>query len=304
MRIAFLGLGSMGLPMARNLARSDHELVVWNRSREKAESLEAATVADSPARTAEAAELVVTMLSDDDAVEAVVLGDEGMLQGMRDGATHASMSTISADLSRRLATAHRNRGHGYVAAPVFGRPDMAEQAELWVVAAGAADAIDLCRPVFELLGQGVIEVGSEPDRANVMKLAGNFLLASAIEAMAEAYTLVRAHGISTELFHESMATGLFQSPIYEGYGAMIEARRYEPAGFALEHGLKDIRYALGAADEARVPMPFGSALHDRLVSAVARGWGRSDWAALGRLAAADAGETGGAAGEQAPGGSD
>jgi 3-hydroxyisobutyrate dehydrogenase-like beta-hydroxyacid dehydrogenase len=138
-------------------------------------------------------------------------------------------------------------------------------------------------------GQGR-NVGSEPQLANVMKLAGNFMLAAAIEAMAEAYALVRAHGIDTEMFHETMAGRLFASPIYQGYGGMIESRRYEPAGFALEHGLKDVRYALRAADEAAVPMPFGSTLHDRLLSAVARGWGGSDWAVLGRVAAVDAGD--------------
>lgn len=292
MRIAFLGLGSMGLPMARNLARSDHRLVVWNRTRGKAESVEGAEIADSPARAAEGADLVITMLSDDDAVEAVVLGDDGALSGMGDDTTHACMTTISADLSRRLASVHRERGQRYVAAPVFGRPDMAEEAAVWVVAGGLDDAVDACRPIFDLLGQGVIEAGSRPEQANVMKLAGNFMLASAIEAMAEAFTLVRAHGISTELFQQTMASGLFRSPIYEGYGGMIEARRYEPAGFALEHGFKDVRYALRAAEEAAVPMPFGSVLHDRLLSAVARGWGSSDWAVLGRVAALDAGEEG------------
>lgn len=289
MRITFIGLGSMGLPMARNLARSDHELVVWNRTREKAEALDGVAVADTPAAAAEGADLVITMLSDDQAVIAVVL-DDGVLDRMQEGAIHACMTTISADLSRRLATAHEDRGHGYVAAPVFGRPEMAERAELWVVAGGPADAIDACRPAFERVGQGVIEVGTQPQQANVMKLAGNFMLASAIEAMAEAYTLVRAHGIDADLFHETMAGGLFQSPIYQGYGGMIRARRYEPAGFALAHGLKDIRYALGAADEAGVPMPFGSVLRDRLLSAAARGWGNSDWAALGRVAATDAGD--------------
>lgn len=293
MRIAFLGLGSMGRPMAANLAGSDHDLVVWNRTREKAESLDGAEVADSPADAAEGADLVVTMLSDDQAVEEVVLGEDGVLEGMTEGATHASMTTISADLSRRLAEAHETRGQRYVAAPVFGRPDMAESAALWVVAGGDKDALDACRPAFDVLGQGVIEAGPRPEQANVMKLAGNFMLASAIEAMAEAYALVRAHGISTELFHETMASRLFRSPIYEGYGGMIEAGRYEPAGFALEHGLKDVRYALRAGDEGAVPMPVGSVLRDRLLSASARGWGGSDWAALGRVAAVDAGHPGG-----------
>jgi len=289
MRIAFLGLGSMGRPMAVNLAASEHELVVWNRTRSKAESVEGAAVADSPAGAAADADVVITMLSNDDAVRAVVLGADGALEGMNGGAVHVSMSTISTALSRELASAHGARGQRYVAAPVFGRPDAAANAALWVVAAGAGDALDACRPALDLLGQGVIVVGEEPAQANVVKLAGNFMLASAIEAMAEAYALVRAHGIDTKQFHETMASGLFRSPIYENYGAMIQEGRYEPAGFLLEHGLKDVRFALRTGDEAQVPMPLASVLRDRLLSGAARGWAGSDWAALGRVAAADAG---------------
>lgn len=289
MRIAFLGLGSMGLPMASNLARTEHDVTVWNRTRSKAESVEGAVVADSPAEAAKEAELVITMVSDDAAVEAIVFGDNGVLEAMAPGACHACMSTISVDLSRKLEASHRSKGQRFVAAPVFGRPDIAQAAALRVVAGGQPEAVEACRPAFEVLGQGIIEAGSEPANANVMKLAGNFLLASAIEAMAEAYTMVGAHGVSTRLFHETMAQGLFRSPIYEGYGGMIEAQRYEPAGFALQHGLKDVRLALQAAEEVTVPMPFGSILRDRLMSAVARGWGSSDWSALGRVASADAG---------------
>jgi 3-hydroxyisobutyrate dehydrogenase-like beta-hydroxyacid dehydrogenase len=289
MRIALLGLGSMGTPMAANLARSDHDLTVWNRTRGRADGLEGAAVAGSPAEAAAGADVVLTMLSDDDAVEAVVLGADGALAGMAEGSVHASMSTISPALSRRLADAHGARGQRYVAAPVFGRPDAAAKGLLWVVVSGAPEAIEGCRPAFDAVAQGVIVAGAEPAQANVMKLAGNFLLASAIEAMAEAYALVRGHGIDSTLFHETMAKRLFRSPIYESYGGMIEAGRFEPAGFALTHGLKDIRYALRASDEAEVPMPFAGVLRDRLLSATARGWGSSDWAALGRVAAADAG---------------
>ncbi|NIP82984.1 MAG: NAD-binding protein, partial [Gemmatimonadetes bacterium] len=267
MRIAFLGLGSMGRPMARNLARSDHELVVWNRTPEAAESVDGAALAPTPAQAADGAEMAITMLSDDAAVEAVVLGEDGLVHGLADGAVHASMSTISAALSRRLAREHAARTQRYVAAPVFGRPEAAERAALRLVVAGDRDAIDACLPAFDLLGQGVIEAGTKPEGANVFKLAGNFMLASAIEAMAEAYALVRTHGIDTGLFHETLASGLFRSPIYEAYGGMIEAHRYEPAGFALQHGLKDVRYALAAGEERNLPMPLASLLRDRLLSA-------------------------------------
>lgn len=290
MRIAFLGLGAMGRPMAGNMAESDHELVVWNRTRAKADELDGVEAATSPAAAAADADLIITMLSDDDAVEAVVFGHEGVREGMREGAVHVCMTTISVDLSRRLAETHADAGQRYVAAPVFGRPDAAAGAALWIVAGGDPTTVDACRPAFDVLGQGVIEAGERPEQANVMKLAGNFMLAASIEAMAEAYTLVRAHGVSAELFHQTMAQKLFRSPIYENYGGMIETERYEPAGFALQHGLKDLRYGLRAADEREVPMPFGSVLHDRFLSAAARGWAESDWAALGRVAAVDAGQ--------------
>ncbi len=293
MRIAFLGLGSMGLPMARNLAASDHDVVAWNRTASKAEALDGVDVAPTPAAAAEGADVVLTMLSDDGAVEAVAFGDDGLMAGLREGAIHASMSTISAAQSRRLAAAHADRSQRYVAAPVFGRPDMAEGAALWIVAGGDAAAIDVCRPVFDLLGQGVIEAGTAPEQANVMKLAGNFILVSAIEAMAEAYTLVHAHGIDTAEFHETIANRLFRSPIYAGYGGMIQAGRYEPPGFLLRHGLKDMSLALRSADEATVPMPLASLVHDRLLSGVARGWGDIDLAGLGRVAAADSGDDSG-----------
>jgi 3-hydroxyisobutyrate dehydrogenase-like beta-hydroxyacid dehydrogenase len=292
MRIAFIGLGSMGRPMAANLAGSSHEVAVWNRTRERGEGLEGVRIADSPADAARDAEVVLSMVSDDDAAAAVTLGEDGLLEGMSEGAVHASMTTISARLSRRLEDRHGQRGQRYVAAPVFGRPDAAKNAALWIVAGGDSASVDACRPAFDLLGQGVIEAGPDPTQANVMKLAGNFMLASAIEAMAEAYALVRAHGIPADRFHEVMASRLFRSPIYENYGAMIEAERYEPAGFKLAHGLKDVRFALDAADDATVPMPLASLLHDRLLSAVARGWSELDWAGLGRVAAVDAGQDG------------
>jgi 3-hydroxyisobutyrate dehydrogenase-like beta-hydroxyacid dehydrogenase len=289
MRIAFLGLGSMGRPMALNLARSEHDVVVWNRTRDRAEGLEGVTVAESPRQAAEGVAVAITMLSGDDAADSVCFGDDGLLEGLPAGAVHAAMSTLSADSSRKLAESHEGRGQGYVAAPVFGRPQAAEGASLWIVVGGRKEAIDACRPAFDLLGQGIIEAGEEPAQANVMKLAGNFMLACAIESMAEAYTLVRAHQIPVGLFHEVMASRLFGSPIYEGYGGLIAAGRYEPAGFKLAHGLKDTRYALAAGEGRNVPLPLGSLIHDRLLSAVARGWADIDWAGLGRVAAEDAG---------------
>lgn len=291
MKIAFIGLGSMGLPMASNLLRAGHELIVYNRTRSRAEELarQGAKVAGSPRGAASGAEALITMLADDAAVEEVVFGEQGALLGLSRGAVHASMSTISHTLSRRLAAEHRARDQRYVAAPVFGRPDAAQAAKLWIVVAGSAEAIERCRPLFEAMGQGVEVVGQEPPKANVVKLAGNFLLAAAIEALGEALALVRKHDIDPKRVLEIINGRVVRSPVYENYGTLIVAQRYEPAGFKLRHGLKDIRLALGAGEEVTVPLPLASLLRDEYIAAMARGWGDIDWAGLARLSAVNAG---------------
>jgi 3-hydroxyisobutyrate dehydrogenase-like beta-hydroxyacid dehydrogenase len=287
MRIAFLGLGGMGLAMARNIADSPHELTVWNRTRERTALLEPAAVAASPGEAAAVADVIITMLADDAAVGAVTFGPQGVLDNLPPGAIHACMGTISAQFSARLATVHAERGQRYLAAPVFGRPEAAAQRKLWVIVAGDAGALRTCRPVFELFAQEVIEAGTEAAHASVLKLAGNFVLLSMVEALAESYALVQAHGVDVQLFHDFIAGRLFGSPRYEAYGARIASEEYEPAGFLLAHGLKDTRYALLAADAASFPAPLASLLHDRLLMAVNRGWAESDVAALGRLSRAE-----------------
>lgn len=291
MRVGFIGLGKMGRPMALNLIEAGHEVTLYNRTRSRAEEVaeRGGRVADTPAAAASGAEVVVTMLSDDAAVEAVVLGKNGVSSGLPRDAVHASMSTISLDLTRRLERAHADAGQAYVAAPVFGRPEAAEAAKLWVVAGGRSSAIERCRPVFDAMAQGVFEMGEEAVKANLTKLAGNFLLASAIEAMAEAFALVRKHGIEPARFLEIVNGKVIRSPVYEAYGALIAEERYEPAGFQLRHGLKDTRFALAAADAVAAPMPLAGLIRDHYLSAVARGYGDADWAALGRVCAEDAG---------------
>lgn len=291
MKVGFIGLGTMGAPMARNLVRAGHDVTVYNRTRSRAQALgdSGARVADEPAGAAEGVEVLVTMLADDVAVESLVLGEVWALGALPKGAVHASMSTISASLSSRLAEAHAAADQGYVAAPVFGRPDMAESAKIWIVAGGEAKQIERCRPLFDAMGQGVLEVGQDAAAANIIKLGGNFLLLSAIEAMAEAVALMRKHGIDPARFMEIANGHVIRSPVYEGYGGMIVDAQYEPPGFKLAHGLKDTRLALEAADEVHVPMPLASLIRDRFVSAVARGWSEIDCAGLGRVAAADAG---------------
>ncbi len=291
MKTSFIGLGSMGLPMARNLLQAGHRLTVYNRTRARADQLASLhpVVAETAAAAARGADVLVTMLADDAALEGVMLGPDGALAALPRGAIHLSMSTVSPSLAHALAERHEGVGQLYVAAPVFGRPDAAEARKLWIVAAGPAQAIERCRPLLDALGQEVIPAGEEPARANVIKLAGNFLLAAAIEAMGEAFVLARKHGVAPADLLDVVNGRLFRSPIYENYGKLIAEERYEPAGFKLKHGLKDLRLALAAAESVAAPLPLASLMRDRYVSAVARGWSDSGWSALARVAAADAG---------------
>lgn len=291
MNVAFIGLGSMGSAMAGNLLRAGHHLVVHNRTRTAAEPLEqaGARVAASPREAAAGAEVLCTMLADDAAVEAVLLGRDGAVEGLARGAVHVSMSTISPALSRRLADAHAERGQRYVAAPVFGRPEAAAAAKLTVVAAGPADAIERCRPLFEAMSQAVEVLGEDAPAANVLKIGGNFLLAAAIEAMGEAFALVRKHGIDPARFIGIVNGRLLRSPVYENYGRIIVEGRFDPPGFRLRHGLKDARLALAASDEVDAPLPIAGILRDHYLSAMAWGWGDADWAALARVSAVEAG---------------
>ncbi|HEY0526219.1 MAG TPA: NAD(P)-dependent oxidoreductase [Stellaceae bacterium] len=290
MEIGFLGLGNMGLPMARNLLKAGHAVTVYNRSPGKAEELHrdhGARVARTPAEAA--APVAVTMLADDAAVEAVVFGENGLLAALPKGAIHISMSTISVALSRRLAAAHEAAGQRYVAAPVFGRPDAAAAGKLFVVAAGAADARATCRPVFDAVGQKTFEPGDDPAAANVVKLSGNFLIAAAIESMGEAFALARKSGIDPRQYLDILTGTLFGAPVYRNYGGMIAEERYAPPGFKLPLGLKDVRLVLAAGDAAGVPMPVASLLHDRFLAGIGRGYGDLDWSALGKIAANDSG---------------
>ena len=290
MRVGFIGLGNMGLPIARNLLKAGHELTVYNRTRSKAEALASAgaKVADSPTE-ASTAEVVMTMLADDQAVEQTTLGDGGILNTLASGGVHLSLSTISTALSRRLTAAHAARGQSFIASPVFGRPDAAAAARLVVVAAGPGEAVERVRPLLEGIGRKLFVIGTEPYQANTFKLAGNFLISSMLETLSEAFTLIQKSGVEPAKFLEVLNGSFFQSPIYENYGKIIIAQKFSPPGFALHLGLKDVRLVLAAGDEAAVPMPVASVIRDHFVSAVARGWGGMDWAALAKVVAEDAG---------------
>jgi 3-hydroxyisobutyrate dehydrogenase-like beta-hydroxyacid dehydrogenase len=280
----------MGLPMALNLLRAGHSLTVYNRTPVRAEPLaaESAKVAGSPAEAARGAQVLITMLADDHAVRSVIF-DQGVLDAMPPGAVHLGMSTISVAFSRQLAEAHAARGQGYVAGPVFGRPDVAAAARLWIVAAGAMEHVDSCRPLLEAMGRAVSVVGADPWVANVVKVTGNMLIASTIEALGEAFALQRKWGVEPRAFLEIVNGALFNSPLYANYGGLIADERYEPAGFKLSLGLKDTRLVLEAADAVSVPLPLASLLRDHFLAAMANGRGDMDWAALGLLAAENAG---------------
>lgn len=291
MRIGFIGLGRMGAAMAANLIKAGHTVAVYNRDPAKAAPL-VALGAVAAARVADACvgEVVITMLSDDRAVEAVTLGDGGIIASLPAGAIHVSCSTISVELSRRLAQAHAEASRRYVAAPVFGRPEAAAAAKLFVVAAGAPDAVEGVASLLDAVGQRTFVMGERPEAANLVKLSGNFLIASAIEAMGEAVALVDKGGVDRHAYIELLTSTVFPAPIYRTYGGLIADRQYEPPGFAAPLGQKDIRLTLAAAEDLRVPMPLASLLRDRFLALMAQGGEGLDWSAIGKLAARDAGE--------------
>jgi len=289
MKIGFIGLGHMGSAMARNLLGAGHDVTVWNRSPDKAEPLVAAGArrAATPAEAAAGA-VVHTMLADDRAVEAVTFGPDGILAASA-GAIHVGHSTISLPLAQRLAEAHAEHGSVFVSAPVFGRPAAAEAAKLFVVAAGPADAVARCQPLFDAVGQKSFTVGDRPPAANLVKLCGNFLILSAVEALAEAMTLGEKGGVAKAKLLEVLTGSLFGSPIYQVYGEILAEERFRPAGFAVPLGLKDMNLVSQAATDARVPMPVLAVLRDHLLSTIAREGDDIDWSGIGRIIAADAG---------------
>ena len=290
MQTGFIGLGHMGTGMAANLLRAGHEVSVYNRSPGKVDSLSAlgAIVAGNVADTCRG-QSVMTMLADDHAVESVVFGDGGILATLPPGALHISCSTIGVALSRRLALAHANAGQRYVAAPVFGRPEVAAAGKLFVVAAGAEEALESGRPLLDAIGQRTFVMSDQPDAANLVKLSGNLMIAAVIESLGEAMALVGKGGVDLQAYVDFLTSTLFTAPVYRTYGGLIADRRFEPAGFAVPLGHKDIRLALEAGEELRVPLPLASLLRDRFLTLLAQGGDRLDWSAIGGLAAKDAG---------------
>jgi 3-hydroxyisobutyrate dehydrogenase-like beta-hydroxyacid dehydrogenase len=290
MNVGFIGLGRMGVGMAVNLLKAGHYLTVYNRTPAKAEALvmKGATAASSIADACRG-DAVITMLANDEAVENVVFGRDGVITNLRSGALHVSLSTISVSLSQRLSEEHAKKGQQFVSAPVFGRPEVAAAGQLFVVAAGAPTAMDVAAPLLDVVGKRTFVVSDTPKAANLVKLSGNFLGAAVIESLGEALTLIAKEGIDERRYPEILTSTLFDAPIYRTDGELIAARRFEPAGFAATLGPKDIRLVPAAAEDLRVPMPLASLLRDRFLTLLARGGERLDWSAIGRLPALDAG---------------
>ena len=274
--IAFLGLGAMGLAMARNLVQAGYDVRVWNRTASKAREIPGAKPAGTPAAACDGAEFAVSMLADDAAVEATVLGSDGALAALRPGAIHVGSSTISVALCRRLVETHAAAGVGFVAAPVFGRPEAAAAKQLWIVPGGSPADVERCAPIFGALGQGTFPLGPAP-HASLAKLLGNFMIASTIEMLGESLTTAEKAGLDPSRFLEMITGTLFGTPLVRRYGQLVVDTAFEPAGFQLPLGLKDLNLALAAGGELQTPLPLASLVRERMLTALARGREQFDW---------------------------
>ncbi len=277
--IAFLGLGSMGTPMARNLLRAGYSLFVYNRTQSKADELvaEGAKLIHKPAEAFQKADIVMTMLSNDKALEEVT---QELLSSIKTHSIHVSLSTVSPDTSRKLELLHQKKGAYFVASPVFGRPDVAAAAKLWICVAGNPEAKKQIEPILKNLGQRIEDFGDAPEKANIVKLAGNFLILSALEAIGEALSLAEKNGIDRKKMAQFFSETLFPSPVYKTYGNIIAENHYLPAGFKASLGLKDMTLVNASADASHVPMPLAELLHRHLEQAVAQGKADWDWSSL------------------------
>jgi 3-hydroxyisobutyrate dehydrogenase-like beta-hydroxyacid dehydrogenase len=279
MRIGFLGLGKMGVPMAQRLIAAGHELSVWNRTEGRTKPLirEGAIAAATPAEAELGADAVITMLFDDEAYEQVLFGPNGLMDALAPGALHISCSTISVALSERLAAEHARRGIDFVAAPVFGRPNVAEAGKLWIVVAGAETAINRARPVLEPLSRGISVVGTQPSQAHALKLGGNFLISAMIHSLGEAFVYASAQKIDPGVFFETVNSALFQSPFYAAY-ARVMLHPPEHPGATIDLGAKDLHLLREAAAAAGARLSLADNLAEIFEEAKRTGLANEDWA--------------------------
>jgi 3-hydroxyisobutyrate dehydrogenase-like beta-hydroxyacid dehydrogenase len=289
MQVGVIGVGRMGSAMARNLLKAGHRLRLFDTNTAPLRTLEkeGASIAAS-AKDAFHGDAVISMLPNDDAMRAV-FGAGGILPDGGCETIHVNMATASVACAEELTALHKARGVPYVAATVWGRPDAAAAAELSIAVAGDANSIDKVQPLFDALGQRTTRVGAEPRMANVAKIAGNLMVASAIEAMGEAAALVRGYKMEAADFLDLIVTALFEVPVYRGYAEQIARGTYEPPGFDMRLGQKDVRLALAAGEKVNVPLPFANVLRDAFLDALAHGDENKDWAAIAKVAARRAG---------------
>jgi 3-hydroxyisobutyrate dehydrogenase-like beta-hydroxyacid dehydrogenase len=291
MKIGFIGLGRMGRGLAGRILGAGHDVVVYNRTPEKAADLvkEGARPATSIAGACEGREVVVTIVTDDAAVREVVFAPNGIRQALPHGGIHLAMGTHSVAEVKKLAAAHAEANQVLIAAPVLGRPDLAATGQVGIVAGGPTAAIEKCGPLFQVMGRRTFHAGAQPEHAAITKLANNFMLGCAIEAMAEGFALVRKYGVVPQVFYEVMTESLFAAPAYKVYGKIMVDEAYDKVGFTTLLGLKDFNLIMAAANEARIPLPSGNAFRDRLLGAVAHGDGEKDWAVVAREQARSSG---------------
>jgi len=277
-KIGFIGLGNMGLPMAKNLIAGGYHLQVYNRSMDKADELDpsAITRCSSPAEAAKNVAAIVTMLSDDKVLEEVTTGKNGILDTLQKGGLHISMSTVSSDISIRLADRHKSAGSAYLASPVFGRPEAAEAKKLWICISGDSQSKEVAKPIVENLGQGVIDFGETTGGANVVKVIGNFMIFASVEMMAEAFRLAEDHGLDRTAVAGFFGSTLFNAPVYQNYGKLVAERKYEPVRFKATLGHKDLSLAHDLAQQTHTPMPIADVTRKRLLDAVNNGLGDRD----------------------------
>jgi len=289
--IGFIGLGNMGVPMAHALIDAGFKLVVYNRTSSKAQphvekgARLASTVADAVPRGG----IVITMVSDDAALEAVVGGEDGVAARLGSGGVHVSMSTVSPITSRAVAKLVEDRGGYHISAPVFGRPERAAARQLWIIMSGAMKPRDRVKPLFAAMGQKTYEFGEDPGAANIVKLINNFMITSAIEVISEGLALAEKNNIDPKQVASVLGEAMFNCPLYKSYFDIITNRRFTPPGFRMELGLKDIDLVISTATDSRVPMPMATVIHNRVLQNLAKGRGDLDWAAVALGAFEDAG---------------
>ena len=282
--MGFIGLGKMGQGMSRRVLGAGHDLIVYNRTKEKTADLAAAgaTVAASIAEACRGRDVVITMVADDTAAKDVTLGAGGVRDSLAAGGIHLCMGTHSVAAIQALAKAHDAAGQKMICAPVLGRPDVAAAGQLGIVAGGPADAVKRCEELFQVLGRRTFEAGEKHEGAAAIKLSNNFVLGAAIEAMAEAFSLVRKYSVPPQVLFDVMTDALFAAPAYKIYGKIMVDESYDKVGFMTLQGLKDLNLAIAAADQARVPMPTANNVRDRLLGDIAHGDGEKDWAVMAR----------------------